>query len=164
MQLGFNITGSKIASSAVLNPGNYTVTAAGGVDVGAISAAITIPAGLNWTNRDTITIVTRSQGLPLTFTAPADQRVFIYGGVVDLPTNSSGVFYCVAPQGSSSFTVPAEILANVPASRRPLYKSKSVVYVGMSPAPGAAAAFSASGLDAGAAIPVYLSGKTVIFQ
>jgi len=82
---------------------------------------------------------------------------------VDLPSNATGEFVCVAPAGSSSFTVPATALANVPATRANLLRSKGVVYVGALPL-SSPAAFTATGLDTGAIYAGAFIGKTVIFQ
>ena len=82
---------------------------------------------------------------------------------MDLPTNSTAVFLCVAPPGASSFTVPADVLANVPATRRRLIQSKGVVYVGQwnlkTPAK-----ITAAGLDFSAVVPMFVAGTTVTYQ
>jgi hypothetical protein len=95
--------------------------------------------------------------------APAGQSVIIFGGGVDLPTNSSAVFACIAPPGSSSFTVPPQILANMPPTWDNLLRSKDAVYVGAL-ATTSPATFAASGLDIGALVAGTFVGKTVIFQ
>ena len=108
--------------------------------------------------------INRSQGLTINWSgAASDQPVIIFGGGVDIPTNSSGVFACVAPAGSSSFTVPAIALANVPATRPNLIQSKGAVYVGALPTSNPAA-FSASGIDSGAIVAGAFAAKTVIFH
>ena len=78
--------------------------------------------------------------------APAGQTVIVFGGGVDLPSNATGEFVCVAPPGSSSFTVPPTALANVPATRNNLLQSKGVVYVGTLPL-ASPTAFTATGLE-----------------
>src|SRR5208337_3242269 len=98
--LGFTYTGSQLASTLFLNPGAFTVTGPGGADIGSFKGSVTIPnpAGLTWTNRDQTEIIVRSQGFTVNWTAaPAGQSVIIFGGGVDLPTNSSAVFACSAP-------------------------------------------------------------------
>ncbi len=164
-QLGISITGSILVDSTMLVPGSYTVSVPGGTEVGGISASVTMPQPLTWTNRDQLTAINRSQGFTASWTgAPQGYQVFVTGGVSDPVNNATGVFYCVAPPGATSFTVPADVLANVPASRFPAYKTKSVVFVGMSPAQAAANTFSTSGITRGVALPVFQSGKSVTFQ
>jgi hypothetical protein len=82
---------------------------------------------------------------------------------MDLPSTSTGLFLCVAAPGSTSFTVPPEILANMPATRSNLILSKGVIYVGTMPTQNPAT-FQASGLDLGLLVTAAFSGKTVIFQ
>jgi hypothetical protein len=144
-----------------LAPGSYTVSTAGGADVGGISAPITVPAPLTWTNRDQTVLVDRTQPLVLNWTGTtASQTVAILGIDSDLPTNSSAMFLCYAPSRASTFTVPPEVLGAIPPSRPHALSSKSVIYL-MSSSP---ASFTASGLSTGVAAAVYIGGKTVAFQ
>lgn len=164
--LGYTYTNFRRPTSLFLNPGNFTVNGPGGTDVGTFQATITIPnpVGLTWTNRAQTLTIDRTQGFTVNWTgAPSDQPVIIFGGGVDTPTNSSAVFACVAAAGSSSFTVPAIALANVPATRPNLIKSKGAVYVGALPTANPAA-FTASGIDTGAIMAGTFAAKTVIFQ
>jgi uncharacterized protein (TIGR03437 family) len=166
--LGYTYTNSRRPPSLFLNPGSFTVAGPGGAgaDIGAFQATVTVPnpVGLTWTNRAQTTTIDRTQGFTVNWTgAPPDQPVIIFGGGVDMPTNSSAVFACVAPAGSSSFTVPAIAMSNVPATRPNLIKSKGAVYVGAIPTANPAA-FTASGLDIGAIVAGTFAAKTVIFQ
>ena len=162
--LGYTFDGSKVPSSLVLSPGNLNVSAGGGADVGALVAPVTVAAPLTWTNRDQTSTIIRSQGVTVNWSgAPAGQTVLIFGGSVDLPVNATGEFLCVASPGAASFTVPAPVLANIPATHTNLLQSKGVVYVGALPT-ASPASFSASGLDVGAVLSGTFIGKTVIFQ
>ncbi|MGA2185999.1 MAG: hypothetical protein ABSH47_23515 [Bryobacteraceae bacterium] len=162
--LGYTYDGSLVPSSLFLNPGSFTLTGAGGADVGAISTNFTFPTPLTWSNRDQISPITRSQGFTVNWTGtPAGLTVVIFGGGVDLPFNATSEFVCVAPPGSSSFAVPSTALANVPPRRGHLLQSKGVVYVGALPL-ASPAAFTATGLDSGAIYAGAFIGKTVIFQ
>ena len=144
-----------------LNPGNYTVSGAGGADVGALHVSITVPDPLSWTNRNQITTVNRSQALTLNWSGGATgQTITIVGENSDLRTNSSALFYCVAPAGATSFTIPPQILEAIPATRpNPLDSTSIIFLISTSSAP-----FQASGLAAGVASAVYKTGKTVVFQ
>jgi hypothetical protein len=162
--LGYTYDGSLVPSSLFLKPGSFSIAGPGGADVGAISASFTFPTPLTWSNGGQTIGVTRSQGLTVNYLGvPTGQTVVIYGGGVDLPSNATGEFVCVAPAGSSSFTVPATALANVPATRANLLRSKGVVYVGALPL-SSPTAFTATGIDTGAILPGAFIGKTVIFQ
>jgi uncharacterized protein (TIGR03437 family) len=164
--LGFTYTGTQLKSTLFLDPGNFTFNGAGGSDVGQIQASITLPnpTGLTWTNRDQTSLIDRTKGFTVNWTgAPAGQPVIVFGGGVDVPTNSSAVFACVAPAGSSSFTVPPVALGNLPATRVKLLQSKDAIYVGALPVANPTS-FSASGIDIGAIMAGTFAGKTVIFQ
>ena len=166
MQLGsfgFGFPELSLTDALFLDPGDFTLTGFGGPDVGAFQEPLKIPAGITWTNRDQISVIDRGRGFTATGSgAPAGTFAAVIGANVDLPTNSSALFLCLAPPGAGSFTVPPEILANIPPTRANMLQSKSVVYVGTLPAQPTA--FTAGGLDAGALLSVFLTGKTVVFR
>src|SRR5262249_31146186 len=147
-----------------LDPGTYTLAGSGGADVGAFRASATVPSPFTWTNRDQITTVDRTQALTVTWSgAAAGQTLALLGGNADLPTNSTGLFYCVVPPGATSFSIPPAVLGVVPPTRGNVLQSKGVIYLTSMPLANGQP-FSAPGLDAGVIQAVYLSGKTVIFQ
>jgi hypothetical protein len=153
-----------LPNQLVLASGNYTVSAPGGVDVGAFQASLTLTPQFTWTNRDQLGTIDRTKPLTLSWSGlPQGQTMAILGGNVDLPTNSSGIFYCVAPASASSFAIPAAVLSAVPATQANVLKSKSVIYLTTVP-PSNGTPFSAPGLDSAVAVAGYLSGKTVFFQ
>jgi len=159
--LGSQLPLYELPNTLFLNPGNYTVSGAGGASIGAVKASVTVSNPLNWTNRDQTTTVIRTQPLTLNWSGgPAGQVITILGENSDLRTNSSALFYCVAPVGATSFTVPAQILEAIPPTRPNPLDSTSIVFL-ISSVP---ASFSATGLNAGVASAVYKAGKTVIFQ
>ena len=53
--LGSNSSGEQL----YLSPGSYTLSGPGGPDVGAFSQNLTVPASLTWTNRDSVSTITR---------------------------------------------------------------------------------------------------------
>lgn len=161
---GGSATGFTIPEQPFLNPGNYTLNLSGGADVGPAQATLNGPAALTWTNRDQLSVVDRARGFPVNWSgADASQTILVMGAAVDLPSNASEVFLCVAPPGSTSFAVPATALANLPPSRARLAQSKAAVYViGL---PGSAALnVTAGNLDAGLAGSLSISGKTVTLR
>ncbi len=150
-----------LANQLFLSPGTYTVTTNGGTNVPGFTTSVTVPPALNWTNRDQITAVDRSQPLTINWSgAVSSQPVEILGVGSDLPTNSSALFFCVVPAGATSFTVPAQALSPLPAARLNPLASKDVIYV-MTSSPST---FNASGLSTAVTSGGYIAGKTVTFQ
>ena len=162
--LGYTYTGSLVPSSLILNAGGLTLSGPGGADVGSFQAPVNISAPLTWTNKSQTTVIHRSLGFTVNWTGgPSGQSVIVFGGGVDTSTNSSAVFACVAGAGSSSFTVPSQILGNIPPTRTHLLQSKGAIYVGALPV-GSPTSFNATGLDIGAILSGTFIGKTVVFQ
>ena len=158
--LGGNLPLYGLPSQLVLTPGNFTVSGAGGANVGAMNVPITVPSPITWTNRDQTTLVNRSQPLTISWTGGQGQTIQILGENSDLPTNSSSLFYCVAPAGATSLTVPPQVLAAIPATRANWLDSTGVIFVTSS----SQATFNQQGLSAAFATAVYKTGKTVVFQ
>jgi uncharacterized protein (TIGR03437 family) len=163
-QFGASFSGSALPNQTFLDPGSYTLAAAGGADVSKFQTNVTIPAPFTWTNRDQINLIDRTQPLNIAWSgAAAGQSLAIIGAAVDVPTNSSDVFICVAPGGATSFTVPAAVLSTMPASRSNPNKSKAVIYLSNIGA-GNATPLTVTGLDAASVGAVYMSGKTVTLK
>ena len=100
-----------------LDPGTYTVSGAGGKDVGPFQYTIQIPSGATWTNRDSIATVNRSQGLTVQWSGgSSSQAVAIVGYSSNPATNVSGGFACLSDMAPQSFTVPSNYLVNLPAT------------------------------------------------
>ena len=96
----------------------YTYSAPGGADVGAHSQPIDIPAPLNWTNKDQISSVTRSQGQTVTWT-PVGGEVMIVGNSFRRLTGEDAVgagFFCLADGSSGSFNISSAVLSSLPVS------------------------------------------------
>ncbi|HEY4361753.1 MAG TPA: hypothetical protein VGN17_12315 [Bryobacteraceae bacterium] len=153
-----------LPNQLLLSPGNYTISAPAAGSVGAIQASVTMPASFSWTNRATLSLINRATPLTLNWTGlGATQYMAIFGGDVDLPTNSSAAFYCLAPAGASSFTVPSQILAAIPASHAHEFKFRAALYLWTTPIANGSP-LQVQGIDNAYAIPAYALGKTVIFQ
>lgn len=149
-----------------LNPGAFTITGPGGADVGRFTANLTLPATANWTNRDRITTIDRSQGVTLTWSGgdPATQAATIVGANVDSVTNAAGVFVCLAPLAAGTFTVPSPILSVLPPSNiQQPDESVGILAFLVSPT-GNLPTFTAPGLDAGVAAFSSVSATTVTFR
>jgi len=163
--LGGAISGGILTSSLFLDPGSYTMQSFGGADVGKFATTFTIPQPPTWTNRDQIDAVDRTQPLQITWSGgDSGQRVAIIGFGEDLPTNSSAAFVCIAPAGATSFTVPPDLLSNLPASRvnDPL-QSKDIIYL-LALSGSSVQPIQTTGIDVGLTSFFTVLGKTVFYQ
>ena len=155
---------SQLPSQLFLNTGAFTITAAGGADIPKFTVPFNMPAAFTWTNRDTLSNVTRSQPLTVSWTGvPSNSTVFVAGGGVDLPANATTAFVCVAHPGDLTLTVPPQILANIPAQHVRPSQSLGAIYVGEMPL-SSPVAFTAPGLTSGQLMPAQVLGKSVSFQ
>lgn len=114
-----------------LVPGEYTLRATGGTDIGAFTASVAFPVPLAWPARDTLTEIDAAAGLPLSWTGgSATDRVAIQGGVVTYgtppdPSIEVTAFNCVATPGTTAFSVPASALSGMAAGRNGLLEIRS---------------------------------------
>jgi uncharacterized protein (TIGR03437 family) len=135
----------------------YDIVAPGGADVGAFRANVTLPAAPQWTNIAQIGAIQRLAGVTVTWqTDDTADPIMIAGASSDVPTNSSALFLCLASPGDGQFTVPDYVLSSLPPKT-------GILYVGALPLQSATS-FVASGLDAGFALPVSGSAKSVSYQ
>jgi uncharacterized protein (TIGR03437 family) len=117
------LLGSGATGSPTLAAGTYTVAGAGGADVGAFSASITLPDDFAWTNPSAIANpIPRASPLTVTWTGGKGGLVIILGaaltrtpGTGEIPTFSALGFNCTAAASAGSFTVPSNILQQLPA-------------------------------------------------
>ena len=118
---GISIPG--LGGSAAVVPGTFTLTGTGGADVGAFRASLNVgnPLAVGALS-DT---VPRSQALTVRWTGGgATDLVAIAGtsGTVvsgagsDNPIYDAGVFVCTTTANKGSFTVPASVLSQLPAT------------------------------------------------
>jgi len=162
--LGASITNNILPNSLYLTPGSYNLTGLGGANIGPFSTTFTVPEILNWIQQTTLSVVPRNQPLMLNWTGGSDgDSDFVIGVGVDLPSNSSSIFVCSVPWGASSFTVPADVMANLPASRPNPLQSKDMIYLFSIPGPSVAN-LNATGLNMGSTSSYIILGKTVLFQ
>ena len=109
-------------SSPLIAAGTYTLSGAGGADVGVFTSSITIDQPLTVTGGLPSTVI-RSQGLPLAWTGGGTDLVLISGTsavlVSGTPANgtfNTTTFYCTTTADKGSFTVPSSILLQLPAT------------------------------------------------
>jgi uncharacterized protein (TIGR03437 family) len=113
---GLTIPG--LQNNGTVVAGTYTLKGAGGKDVGAFSASMTLGSPLTITG-GLPTTVTRSAGLTLNWTGGnSTDLVVIVGssGTVTGTASSSTEFICTTTAGKATFTVPASILDQLPAA------------------------------------------------
>jgi uncharacterized protein (TIGR03437 family) len=124
----------------------------GGPDVCAFATQLQLTSPLTWTNMDSISTVTRSNGLTVNWTGgDPSTYVSITGTSFGSLNNSDssfvvGDFTCQAPVAPGTFTVPASVLLSLPPSFTLLGVSTSNLSVANVTAP---VSFSATGLDVG---------------
>jgi len=103
--------------------GTYTFTGSGGADIGAFSAQVTLPGGgssYTTSTLNSVTSVTRSQGLTVTWTPPrnSDPSLLMYiqiSGYAFTPNFPYGAeFVCNVPLASGRFTIPPAVLLALP--------------------------------------------------
>jgi hypothetical protein len=141
-----------------LTGGSYQVKGTGGADVGAFSVSVGDAPAVS-VSLDTNT-VKRSSPLTVKWSATGDiskDLAVITGGNIETVDNSSEVFLCTANASDGTFTVPASILARLPAT------GAGAVAVGLIPATPQAT-FSASGITYGFADSLSLDFQLVSFQ
>ncbi len=145
-----------------LDPGIFRIFGTGGADVGAFQTSVTIGTPVVWTNRDRITTVNRASNLSITWSGgDASKLVLIAGAGANSDTQAAAGFFCFVPAAPGSFTVPASMLGNLPASSSG--SAVGALVVGSLPS-GNYPTFTARGLDFGAIINATLSAKTVTVQ
>jgi uncharacterized protein (TIGR03437 family) len=148
-----NIPG--LPSNLYLDPGNYTITGAGGADVGAFNVQVQLNP-VDWTNPNVATSIDRSQPLTLTWTGgrPNDY-VMAIGTSSSRTTNAT--FVCIARAPELKITVGTHILQNLPAST--LEGSILGVFSISEPK-----SFTASGLDAGSVVFSRMAARQAVYR
>jgi uncharacterized protein (TIGR03437 family) len=164
---GRNVSFGPRALAPFLDPGEYRLTVPGGHDIGAFSAQFTGPSPLEWTNRDRIEAVDRTRELSLEWRGAAtDRLVIVLATNVDQVSTATGTVVCTALASVGRLTIGPELLANLPASG-PMSASKGGVpynrlFLGTVPAKPQP--INASGLDGGAIIGLYTTGRFVDYR
>ncbi|MGO9097364.1 MAG: hypothetical protein ACLQGV_19355 [Bryobacteraceae bacterium] len=116
-ELGSSTTIPGVPSTGLyLSPGNYTITGAGGANVGAFTGTLTLPAPLTWTNMDAITSVTRANGVTVNWTGGAGYVMIDGYSGISTPQNAGAFFICLAQASAGTFTVPSNVLLALPVS------------------------------------------------
>ncbi len=100
-----------------LKPGDYQISAPGGVGVGAFHTTLHSERPLIWRNRRELGEVDRKRGATVTWLSPdrpAEKVIVILAMNQDSRSGTLGVCACLAKASSGSFHIPPYALANVP--------------------------------------------------
>jgi uncharacterized protein (TIGR03437 family) len=143
-----------------LDPGTFAIDGEGGKDVGPFHAMAAGPPLLEWTNRDATAVVDRTKPLLIKWRASADGVVIVLVTNVDQITTAIGTSLCAARASDGSLTMPAMMLANVPASYDMPGIPYDQLFTTLIPAK-ASASMAAPGLDGGVILSIYAAGRYV---
>ncbi|MBM3746898.1 MAG: hypothetical protein FJW34_13995 [Acidobacteria bacterium] len=110
------------SGSPTLTQGTYTLSGAGGPDIGAFTARVDFPGEFVWSNQDAIADpVPRGSGLTIRWTGGGAGLVGVMGaalaqtaGTMQNPVYSATIFECTAQASAGSFTVPSSVLQQLP--------------------------------------------------
>ena len=153
---------SRRAPALFLDPGEVTLTGAGGKDIGPFTLSFPAPTPFEWMDRDTLTAVERNRGLTVHWSG-APGLVILVATNVDQLTTASGTCLCVARGAAGVFSVPRAMLANLPFSRDLPGASFDRLYLSSlaeeSPTP-----IQAHGLDRGVALSLYTIGRSIPYR
>ncbi|MDQ2901308.1 MAG: hypothetical protein M3Y07_16150, partial [Acidobacteriota bacterium] len=134
-----------------LDPGPYTVSSPGGIDVGSFSARPTVPAPLVWTNRSAIDTVNPSAGQPITWSG-GDPATYVSIDGSGSNSTAGASFHCQARVSDGGFTIPPIVLLSLPSGAGSLSVGTST-----------ATTFQTPGLDLGVATSSTISSKNVTY-
>jgi hypothetical protein len=98
--------------------GSFTFNGTGGAAIGKFSTTLNFPSPLTWTNMSSISAITRSAGVPVTWTGGGTGSYVVVGGSSTAIVGGLQVtvsFTCAAPASAGLFTVPSYILLALPA-------------------------------------------------
>jgi hypothetical protein len=99
--------------ASITDGGTYTLTATGGMQVGAFSIAAKFPSGFTVTNLGSLATVNRSQPLTVNWTGSGFDTVEIQFNTTTVTSTTVNLvgLTCAVPASFGSYTVPAAALA-----------------------------------------------------
>ena len=112
-------TGGQYAANLNLyQPGVFTMSGAGGPDVGAFSVPFTVPPALTWSNLDVTSgsVIDRTQPLSIRWTGGDPLGfvdVYVRAGLDN--SDVQVIADCAAPVSAGSVSIPASVLLALPA-------------------------------------------------
>jgi uncharacterized protein (TIGR03437 family) len=115
----FGIYTVTLPAGTLVNGGTYTLTGAGGTQVGAFSATATMPISFSVTNLSSLAAINRAQPVAVNWTGSGFDLVIIHVQTYALTTANTHltVASCVVPAAAGTYTIPASVLGRLlPAS------------------------------------------------
>lgn len=145
-----------------LHPGKFVLSGPGGIDVGPFRISVDAPAPFEWTDREKMEVVARSQALALHWRGQASGRwTIVLATNVDQVTTAIGTCLCSAPLNATHFEIPAALLANIPPSYDTPGPPNNQVFVVSLPK---ATPISMPGIGAGALVTMYANARIVQYH
>jgi uncharacterized protein (TIGR03437 family) len=149
-------------------PGTYTLTGAGGPDVGSFTATYNMSTPFVWTNQSGFSTVDRSSGAFITWSGgDPNGYVAISGSSTAYGTSQTvtASFTCTARVSDGNFNVPPMVLLSLPASAAAPGSTTvlpgTLTVTSVSPY---TATFQAKGIDAGGVGSVFVYGGSAVYQ
>lgn len=135
------VYGQQLPADAISSTGGtFVFTGAGGKDVGALTATVTLPNPiLDWTNQSADATVTISKGVEVDWTGGSPGTLVVLIGSSSSSDGASGTFICFAPQSALKLIVPSYVTGLLPAGSGSLFLENSTQYE----------PFTATGIDIG---------------
>ena len=103
-----------------LDGGAYTVSGAGGPDVGSFRTGITYPKGFAWTNQGNQMTVERASGMKVSWTGGNPAGLVQISGQTSVAASTTSTvsarFDCWAKSSDGAFTIPPAVLLGMPAT------------------------------------------------
>ncbi|MCU1262338.1 MAG: hypothetical protein JWO80_5223, partial [Bryobacterales bacterium] len=149
-----------------LDPGAFTVSGPGGKDIGAFSFNINVGAPATLVTQ--VTTIARSQPLVLNWSGGngANQNILILGYAQDPDNKATGAFECLASANTTTFSVPAGMLANLPATITSSGNASGALLFLTTPAGNQFVPFTSASPALDRGVAMYLTGEArlVAFQ
>lgn len=108
---------SALTAGTLQGGGTYTLTGAGGTQVGPFSATATFPSNFTVTNLSSLTAVNRAKPLTVNWTGTGFDQIIILvqGGILTATTTHIVAVSCAVPANLGTYSIPAAALAYLPA-------------------------------------------------
>jgi uncharacterized protein (TIGR03437 family) len=102
-----------LPSGTLANGGAYTLTGAGGTQVGAFTATTTMPTSFAVSNLRALTSINRGQPMTVSWTGAGFDQVYIrvQSDILTTTATQEAVISCVVPAAAGTYTVPTAALA-----------------------------------------------------
>jgi uncharacterized protein (TIGR03437 family) len=153
---------SSLSSGALQGGATYTLTGAGGTQVGPFTATAVFPGSFTVTNISSLSSINRAQGLTVNWSGTGFDQVIILiqGDILTTTTTQAVSVDCVAPASAGTYTIPAAALAYLPAVAA---GSQNVGQVTVTASPSAGGDTSAESNTSTSLTPSLVGGGQVDF-